>query len=363
MVKISCILPTRNRGPWLGPALRSLAAQNVSPSDYEILVIDNDSSDHTAEVVDQIRHEHPQHRICYLHEPVPGLLSGRHRGAIEAKGELLVFVDDDIEATAGWLAAIAETFEDLQVQIVGGRNLPKYEVDPPQWLEGFWSTTPYGGRSCHWLSLLDLGEQQIEINPGYVWGLNFSIRRDALFELGGFHPDCIPDHLQCFQGDGETGLTLKAHERGCKAVYQPRATVYHHVPAGRMTPTYFDRRAYYQGVCDSYTELRRNGCVSTVEPSAQTDAPRPSAGGMIRRAKRYAVKLSRGWKKGSNKLRHPGHEGVDFAGVNQRAWQAHKAGYQFHQDAVRGNPKLLAWVLKADYWDYELPVVDLREAA
>ena len=140
---------------------------------------------------------------------------------------------------------------------MGGRNLPKFEVEPPAWLESFWDATPAGGRSCGWLSLLDLGESEREIDPNYVWGLNFAIRKRALHDLGGFHPDLIPPELQRFQGDGETGLTMKARSHCYRAVYQPKATIYHFIPASRMTPEYFEQRAYYQAVCDSYSNIRR----------------------------------------------------------------------------------------------------------
>jgi GT2 family glycosyltransferase len=80
-------------------------------------------------------------QIRYIFDhPEPGLLTGKHRGALEAKykGELLVFVDDDIEATSGWLQAILETFKSPRVELVGGRNLPKFVVQPPEWLESFY---------------------------------------------------------------------------------------------------------------------------------------------------------------------------------------------------------------------------------
>jgi hypothetical protein len=109
---------------------------------------------------------------------------------------------------------------------VGARNLPKFEVEPPAWLESFCDATCDGGRSCGWLSLHDLGESELEIDPNYVWGLNFAIRKRALRDLGGFHPDCVPQELQRFQGEGETGLTMKARSYGYRAVYQPRATIY-----------------------------------------------------------------------------------------------------------------------------------------
>ena len=214
---------------------------------------------------------------------------------------------------------------------MGGRNLPKFEVEPPAWLESFYVATCDGGRSCGWLSLLGLGESELEIDPNYVWGLNFAIRRRALHDLGGFHPDCIPKEFQRFQGDGESGLTMKARSYGYRTVYQPRATIYHIIPASRMTPEYFEQRAYYQGVCDSYSHVRREGNA------------RKTVGRVV------------GYLKYLRDQAGVTAETAEVTAIRQRVHRAYRAGYEFHQSAVRSSPELLAWVLRPDYWDYRLP--------
>jgi glucosyl-dolichyl phosphate glucuronosyltransferase len=318
-----------------------LIKQTVSQDMYEILIIDNGSTDDTKEISQHIIKETANRQIRYIFDSEPGLLTGRHRGTLEAKGQLLVFVDDDIEATSGWLRAIFETCKNPQVQLVGGRNLPKFEVEPPAWLECFYDRTPDGGRSCPWLSLLDLGESEREIDPNYVWGLNFAIRRRALYDLGGFHPDCVPEKLQRFQGDGETGLTMKARSRGYTAVYQPKATIYHTIPASRMTPEYFEKRAYYQGVCDSYSKIRRE------RSGALKSSP-------LRNARRIAGRVVRFLNHLQDQARVTA-ETAEATAIRHRVRRAYQAGYEFHQSAVRSEPELLAWVIRSDYWDYRLP--------
>src|SRR5262245_7274440 len=294
ILKLSCCIPTFNRRQSLARAIRSLCNQTLEPGSCEILIVDNGGSDNTRGETESIVREMPHHRIRYLFEPEPGLLSGRHRGALESNGEILVFLDDDIEAAPGYLHAILDAFEDPAVQLVGGPNLPSYESEPPEWVESFWSTTPYGGRMCGFLSLLDLGGNAIEIHPNYIWGLNFAIRRRALIDLGGFHPDCIPEALQHFQGDGETGLTMKAFAQGYKAVFTPGATVYHFISASRMTPEYFERRAYYLGVAYSHLLIRQDGRVTEMQwhpvITSQVRRARELAGAAVRRAKRLYVR-------------------------------------------------------------------------
>jgi glucosyl-dolichyl phosphate glucuronosyltransferase len=349
----SVIIPTANRSEALGQSLMSLVGLNYDADNFEILVIDNGSTDRTKEVVHEVIAHHPQHRIRYIYDPEPGLLTGRHRGAQEARGELLTFVDDDIEADPRWLAAIVKTFQDPSVQLVGGRNLPKYAVSPPAWLEGFWWTPPYGGHACGSLSLLDLGETPCDIDANYIWGLNFSIRREALFDLGGFHPDIVPMHLQHLQGDGETGLTIKANQSGYRALYQPQALVHHCVPAGRLTPEYFERREFFQGVCDSYTAIRRQGDIVVHNPSE-------TGGQRLRRYARHPLHHARNFvqrllTRPPPPPNEPGTEGPELSWIKQRVQAAYQKGYTFHQDAVRQTPGLLGWVLRENYWDYRLP--------
>lgn len=362
MEAVSIIIPTINRAESLALTLASIAQQAMVDVDYDIVIVDNGSTDHTASVSAQAIASYHTHSIRYIYDPIPGLLTGRHRGALETEAELLVFVDDDIDAAPCWLQAIVETFADPSIQLVGGRNLPRYEAEPPAWIDGFRHSTSYGGWALGHLSLLDLGNQILEIDASYIWGLNFAIRRQALFDLGGFHPDNIPDHLQHFQGDGESGLTMKAKQRGYRAVYQPRALIYHRIPASRLTPAYFEKRAFYQGVCDSYTYIRRT---QSVGPLPWTLSGESWSTRWDRRARllphyarhplRYGRILAQRILALSAHRRMQITEDKEHRAVEQRVQTAYRAGYQFHHNRVQQDPRLLEWVLRESYWDYHLP--------
>jgi glycosyltransferase involved in cell wall biosynthesis len=338
----SIIIPTYNRDNYLKECLLSLVEQNYSKDEYEILVIDNGSTDRTKQITEDIIQQNPDHHIRYIYEPEPGLLSGRHRGALEAQGEICTFIDDDIEADPNCLKAIHDSFIDTTVQLVGGRNLPKYETEPPQWLNWFWADHPYG-KTCGELSLLDFGEEVREIDANYIWGLNFSIRRQALFDLGGFHPDCIPKHLQHFQGDGETGLTMKANQLGYKAIYQPKALVWHQIPTSRMTYQYFENRYFYQGVCNSYSDIRKLGHL-----------PKKNYFQLLKNFIKFPL------RKIKRLVFSPDKQNQERQLLQNRLNQSLIAGINFHQNAIRKNPKLLDWILKVDYWDYKLPIDSLE---
>jgi len=266
-VEYSIIIPTCNRADNLKECLKYLSVVETPVKGFEIIVVDNASSDNTKEVV--LSFKDTLSNLNYFYEPRPGLMMGRHLGCEKAIGKILCYLDDDSFVDKGWLLGVEKAFSNQEVMFVGGPNLPKYEVDPPSWLDSFWIENEYG-RVNGWLSLLDFGEQEKEVNPIYVFGCNFNIRKDIFIEIGGTHPDCIPKKLQRFQGDGESLISWEMLNRGRNALYSPAVKINHFIPASRLTLKYFCERAYYQGVCDSFTEIRRkHGCKGAGEAASQ----------------------------------------------------------------------------------------------
>jgi GT2 family glycosyltransferase len=345
---ISVIIPTYDRTPLLTRTVRSLLDLDVVPGTFEILVVDNAVSARTCAAIGELASGSRQQLIRYIPEPVPGLLAGRHRGALESGGEIVVFIDDDVRVDRDWLGGIQEGFQSGDVHLVGGRNLPEYESAPPAWIDAFWNDHEYG-RWCMYLSLLDFGAQAQAIDPLFVFGLNFAIRRNTLFDLGGFHPDCVPSNLQRFQGDGETGLSLKIAHHGLRAIYQPTALLHHWIPTARMTAGYFEQRQYFQGVCDSYTKIRQQGGVTSEEAVHLSDigtATRPGWRQYARRMKRSISNL-----RSNSSTVQPSEADI----IKQRMQSGYQAGYAFHQHQVRHDPQLQEWVLRENYWDYSYP--------
>jgi glucosyl-dolichyl phosphate glucuronosyltransferase len=252
---ISVVIPTRNRSGLLSSALESLVGQSLFPDLFEVLVIDNGSTDSTQRVIQVFQAKMSNLSSIYVSEP--GLHRGRHAGMKAAKYDVLVFADDDIEALPTWLACIDEAFQDPSVVMVGGNNFPMFLDEPPKWIIELWSRNEWTGyKAIPALSILQFWKEQKEISPYWVWGCNFAIRKDVLLAAGGFHPDGMPQELIRFRGDGETHVSRFVAESNMKCVFHPGASVYHKVPASRMTYLYFYQRGFNQGVSDSYTKLR-----------------------------------------------------------------------------------------------------------
>jgi glycosyltransferase involved in cell wall biosynthesis len=251
---LTVIIPTRNRAIFLKSVLKSLELQTYPKDLFEVLVIDNGSADNTKQVVESARQQLVN--LHYFYEPTPGLHVGRNLGMKMAKSDILVYGDDDIEAFPTWLEGISDAFRDEEVMLVGGKVLPKFEVPPPLWIQQMWNKNKQGFRSIVFLSILDLGDEIMIINPLYIYGCNFSVRKSVLNETDGFHPDAMPDELIRYRGDGESYVSRYIKQKGYKAVYHPKASIYHSIAAARLTRAYFCRRAYLQGISDSYSILR-----------------------------------------------------------------------------------------------------------
>ena len=342
---VSIIIPTFNRFDQLNRTLAKLLELNTSKKLFEIIVVDNGSTDTTAEVVKQHQIAHPTTTLKYFYDAIPGLLTGRHRGAQEAKGDILTFIDDDVLVSSTWLDTIIKVMSTKpEIALLTGTNLPLYESYPPEWLSYFWSECEYG-KHCGWLSLMDFGNDEKEIHPNFVWGLNFTIRKNIFEQLGGFHPDNIPKAFQHFQGDGETALTRKAILHKYKAYYHPDILLYHLVTTDRMTIDYFKKRAFYQGVCDSFASFRTY------------NTPKILNKNLLKKIE-HKVKIAQYIfvSKPLNKLKKSTNPIPKKITELFNELEAERLnGYAFHQNAYKENELVKEWVHKENYLDYKLP--------
>ncbi len=318
---LSVIIPTRNRADLLHLALQSLRSQTLSADSFEVIIIDNGSTDNTKLIVTSFQQQFGN--IRYFFDPTPGLHVGRHLGMKMAKSDILVYADDDIEAFPTWLEAIAESFQDSEVVLVGGKNLPKFESDPPNWIMEMWQENSNRQRILGYLSILDLGPAVTTIDPSYVYGCNFSIRKSVLDATRGFHPDAMPEEMIRFRGDGESYVSRYIENMGYKAIYHPNASILHIVPAARLTESYFCRRSFLQGISDSYSILRKG-----MHPS------------------RFYLKRMMYW------FKSPGFQWSAGANARQRRIiNAYRRGFLMHQREAYQDEALYRWIMREHYQD------------
>lgn len=243
--QISAIICTYNRDTYLGAAIDSLLAQDFV-GEFEIVVVDNGSSDRTREVV-----EHRSHNphLKYVFEPVIGLSVARNTGARVASSEILAYLDDDAEANSDWLQVLYSAYQkNPKLAIAGGKVTLLWPegTQPPPWL----ST----GLSAN-LGAYDLGDTIVYIdNPGKTpRGLNYSIRRSFLEEIGGFDPHLGRIGTKLLSNE-ELQMTELALQRGMQVAYLPNALVAHNVAPERLNRSWFFNRGWWQGISECYRE-------------------------------------------------------------------------------------------------------------
>jgi glycosyltransferase involved in cell wall biosynthesis len=244
-IQISAIICTHNRDTYLGAAIDSLLAQELSVN-YEIVIVDNGSSDRTHEVVEQRSH-HPH--VKYIFEPTIGLSVARNTGAKHASADILAYLDDDAEASPQWLQVLYTAYQNnYKLAIAGGKVTLIWppNTQPPKWL-----SPGLAGN----LGAYDLGNDIVNIEqPGLTpRGLNYSIRRSFLQEIGGFDPQLGRVGKNLLSNE-ELQMTEFALEHGWQVAYLPTALVAHNVAPERLKPSWFLKRGWWQGISECYRE-------------------------------------------------------------------------------------------------------------
>lgn len=325
---ISVIIPTRDRAHLLRDALRSLVDQTLPNDRFEVIVIDNGSSDNTQSVIQDF-----QQVLCNLksvYESSPGLHVGRHAGADAALGDVLVFADDDIVASPKWLQSYYDAFtNNADLMMAGGNNLPMFLEEPPAWLLRLWNRGQVGGfKAIPALSVCDFSNGASHFSPSYVWGCNLAVRNCLLKEAGGFHPDGMPADLIRFRGDGETYLSKYIDQNGLVCQFVPGASIHHKVTPNRMTYDYFYNRGFNQGISDSYSSFRNFHL------------------GESKKRESIFRKIFRAFLR---RLSHLTFSRAEMHAVSMLR-RGVKAGYRFHQRLLLDDHELQHWVLKETYW-------------
>jgi glycosyltransferase involved in cell wall biosynthesis len=233
---VSVIVCTHNRAAWLADCVRSILA-DPSPLEREVIVVDNDSSDDTPNVVREIAAEHPDVLVHYAFEPIRGKSHALNRGVAAASAPLLAFTDDDTLIQPGWLQALLAPFGDPAVGAVGGRIIGQWPQEPPEWLRGphadYLAATDWGPEP----KLHDVAKDEFPV------GANMAARADLVnAEDPPFPTELGPGRVRVQFEEYFLGRRIGA---GHVIPYAPTAVVFHRVPAERIDWAWM-RRSYLQ---------------------------------------------------------------------------------------------------------------------
>lgn len=281
-MKFSIIIPTYNRADELRETLASLARLE-SADDWEVVVADNNSTDHTKAVVAQAAPAFPV-ALHYLFESEQGRSAALNAGIRAARGQILVTTDDDVRVEPNWLDAIEQAFATLGGDYLAGRVLPVWSRPRPAWLPD------RSGR--HWavIALLDYGNEPSELGTRAPLGVNMAFRRHC-FERAGLWDNRLGRKAGTLLGQEVREWRLRAKDAGLRGYYSPDVLVRHVIPAERLTKAYFRRWFYWHGISRAmlYQQVRIN--MEAPEETTLDYANVPHIAGVPRYLYRSALRM------------------------------------------------------------------------
>lgn len=238
--RISLVIATFNGATRIGATLHSLLSQSLPSELWEAVVVNNNSSDSTADVVREFMAVHPEITIVPTEEPRQGLSYARNRGIEVARGEIIAIIDDDEIASPQLLADYLHFFDTHpEAAGAGGRIVPLYANGRPEWMSRH-TERPIAGT-------LDLGDRIVPFPKGkYFGGGNMALRRSAIEKYGAFNP-ALGRRGTTLLGGEEKELYARLYDAGEKIFYIPTAYIRHVIPDAKLTRGYFERVCFRIG--------------------------------------------------------------------------------------------------------------------
>lgn len=242
MPKLSVIVCTYNREKYIEKTLRYLSEQSIDHQAYEVLIIDNNSTDNTAafckDFISKGNHDH----FYYFLEMNQGHTYARNRGIKESKGEYIAFLDDDAWVYSNYCGNIISYFNsNPEVMALGGKITPVYEGQPPAWMTKYLWPLVAG---------LDMGEEVREFKGSkYPIGANMAFRAVVFEDYGYFNTD-LGRRGNELEGGDEKDMVYRLKKDERKVYYVPSIHVKHIIPESRTEMSYIKDQAIGVGTSE-----------------------------------------------------------------------------------------------------------------
>ncbi|MGA2016701.1 MAG: glycosyltransferase [Opitutaceae bacterium] len=249
-LRVTVAIITYNRCRYLRQTLSGMVRQDYPADRWELLVVDNNSTDETRDVVTSFVTSSPAPRRIL--ETRQGLDFGRNRAIEEARGDLVVLVDDDILVEPDWLTQLIAPFSSEsahKIGVVGGEVVPVFPDGIPDWQKGM--HRPLGLRA-------DPGPLAPDQAPV---GANFAFPKWVFVQFGMFDTRLDRQGSRLF-GGGDSQMIRRLRTVGLEAWFVPGARVQHQISAERLTLGYSLRHAFDSArsrVADHVRMLRESG--------------------------------------------------------------------------------------------------------
>jgi len=243
---VSVLICTRNRADSLRQTLNSVFdPTNLRSPDWEVVVVDNNSDDHTAQVCRDYQATFPGH-FRFLVEKKLGKSRALNAAIAAARGEVLAFTDDDVLFASDYLGGIRTVFTQHTADAAQGRVLLDCEGGWPKWLDESYALMA---------DFRDFGDEVIDLEGtpvgGTLCGTNMIVRADVFSRISGFSPDLGPGGIGVYE---DTEISLRMRQAGCHLIYAPQILIRHQWQRDRLTKSFIRWRLFLHGRINAYYE-------------------------------------------------------------------------------------------------------------
>lgn len=241
MIRLSLVIPTYNRAEQIITTLESVVRQRYDASQWECIIVDNNSKDDTRQRVENLMAEHKGLNLRYAFEPKQGLSHARNCGIALCRGEIIAFVDDDETIVDDFVRRYVKLFDSYpQAMAAGGRIIAQYQSGRPRWMS-------------HYVELpianpLDYGDFVRTFPRGkHPGGGNMAVRREVFERIGLFDTELGRTGNKLIGGE-ECDLFRRMSDNNMAVYYEPNAAIYHRIPQEKLTEEYTTRLYHSTGV-------------------------------------------------------------------------------------------------------------------
>jgi len=233
--KVSAVICSYNRARFIINAVESIFAQDYDRALFEVIVVDNNSTDNTKELLETFRQQHPEYNFRYYVETNQGVAWARTRCAREAKGEIVAYLDDDSTAQPGWLASIVAFFDQHPAAwSVGGKITPRFLTGIPGWYSKYFFGL---------VGNFDQGPRVKRLTGArYPCGANMAFRAEVFKEIGYFNTD-LGRKGGGLLANEEKDIYLRILAQNHEVYYLPHVEVLHSVEANKFDRNYVRRHS------------------------------------------------------------------------------------------------------------------------
>jgi glucosyl-dolichyl phosphate glucuronosyltransferase len=247
---LSVIICTYNRERFLAESLISVANQHYPDDSYELILINNASTDSTAQIAIDFAKNYPQVPFHCFMETNQGLSHARNRGIAEAQGDVLVFIDDDIRLNPGYLSEISKFYKDnLSAMSTGNTIIPDYINKEPEWMCVY--LAPLVGYHAWSKTVVQYSGKRFPV------GASMAFRKEVFQKIGGFNTE-LGRKGKVLAGNEEKDMFFRMRSAGMNCWFLPHVVLYHIIDDLRLTEEYVRKQATGVGLSERI-RIRNSG--------------------------------------------------------------------------------------------------------